>query len=81
MDTTRSTPSMKKLGLLLIGCFVAVPLAAAPVLGQVSFRPLTIGQSLKVTRAFGPDDEDCVFVAQRQPGASGSQTVRTLICQ
>lgn len=81
METVRSSRSMKRLGLLLIGCFVVVPLAAAPVLGQASFRPLTIGHSIKVAQAYGVDDEDCVFVTRRVPRPNGlTHPSKTLVC-
>ncbi len=72
---------MKRLGLLLMACFVGAPLAAAPVLGQISYRPLTIGHSLKIAKAFGADDEDCVFETRRVPRPDGVlHSKRTLIC-
>lgn len=81
MENGRATRSMKRLGLLLVACFIGVPLAVAPVLGQSSFRPLTIGHALKVTQAFGPDDEDCVFVTQSVASADGTMRPRkALIC-
>lgn len=81
METVRSSRSMKRLGLLLMGCFVVVPLAAAPVLGQSAFRPLTIGHSIKVAQAFGPNDEDCIFVTRRVPRPNGmTHPSRSLVC-
>ncbi len=81
METVRSSRSMKRLGMLLMGCFVAVPLAATTVLGQSSFRPLTIGHSVKVAQAFGPNDEDCVFVTKRVPRPNGlTHPSKALLC-
>ncbi len=79
-QAARSTP-MKRLAVLLMGCFIGVPLLAAPVLGQVSFRPLTIGHSLKVAQAYGPDDEDCIFVTRRVPRPNGlTHPSKSLVC-
>ena len=81
MEALGTSKSMKRLGLVLMACFIGVPLAAAPVMGQISFRPLTIGHSLKVTQAYGPDDEDCVFVSRRVPRPNGLlHTSRSLVC-
>jgi hypothetical protein len=81
MERRGTTQSMKRLGLLLMVCFIGAPLAAAPVLGQISFRPLTIGHSLKVVKAFGPDDEDCIYVTRRVPRPDGvTRPKRTLVC-
>ena len=80
----RLTPSssMKRLGLLLMACFVGAPLAAAPVLGQISFHPLTIsGKTIKVVQAYGPNDEDCVFESLRVPRPNGLTHIhKTLVC-
>ena len=81
METVRSSRSMKRLGLLLMGCFIVVPLAAAPVLGQSAFRPLTIGHAMKVAQAYGQDDEDCVIVTRRVPRPNGTSHARkSLVC-
>lgn len=81
METARSSGSMKRLGLLLMGCFVVVPLAAAPVLGQSAFRPLTIGHSIKVSQAYGVNDEDCVFVTRHVPRPTGmTHPIKSLVC-
>ena len=81
MDRIAPTTSMKRLGLLLMACFIAAPLAAAPVLGQISFRPLTIGHSLKVVKAYGADDEDCVFEIRRVPRPDGvMHAKKRLVC-
>ena len=81
MENGRTTRSMKRLGLLLVACFIGVPLAAAPVLGQASFRPLTIGHSIKVAQAYGHDDEDCVFVTRSVPRPNGlTHSSKTLVC-
>ena len=78
METSKS---MKRLGLLLMACFIGVPLAAAPVMGQINFRPLNIGHSLKVVQAYGPDDEDCIFVTRRVPRPNGlSHPSKRLVC-
>ena len=81
MDNTRATVPMKRLGALLIGCFVAAPLLAAPVLGKSAYRTLTIGHSVKVAQAYGPDDEDCVFVTRRVPRPNGlTHPSKALVC-
>lgn len=81
MDGNTPAKKMKHLGLLLMACFIGAPLAAAPVLGQISFRPLTIGHSLKVVKAYGADDEDCVFEIRRVPRPDGvTHPSRKLIC-
>ena len=81
MQQAANSKSMKRLALLLVGCFIAAPLVAAPVLGQVSFRPLTIGHSIKVAQAFGPDDEDCIFVTRRVPRPNGmTHPSKSLVC-
>lgn len=81
METGRASQSMKRLGLLLMGCFIVVPLAAAPVLGQSAFRPLTIGHSVKVVQAYGTDDEDCVLVTRRVPRPDGmTHSIKSLVC-
>ena len=81
MDATGHTKAMKRFALVLMGAFIGVPLVAAPVLGQVSFRPLTIGHSLKVAQAYGVNDEDCVFVTKRVPRPNGlTHPSKSLIC-
>jgi hypothetical protein len=81
MEQTARMTSMKRLAVLLMGCFIGAPLVAAPVLGQVSFRPLTIGHSLKVAQAYGPDDEDCIFVTRRVPRPNGlTHPSKSLVC-
>lgn len=81
MDQATSSKSMKRLGLLLVACFVGAPLVAGPVLGQISYRPLTIGQSIKVAKAFGPDDEDCIYEVRRVPRPNGlTHPRRKLLC-
>ncbi len=81
MDQVTSSKSMKRLGFLLLACFVGAPLVAGPVLGQISYRPLTIGQSIKVSKAFGPDDEDCVYEVRRVPRPNGlTHPRRKLLC-
>ena len=73
---------MKRFGMLMAACFVAIPVLAAPVLGKgTAFRPLTIGHSMKVAQAYGPDDEDCVFVTRRVPRPNGlTHASRKLLC-
>lgn len=72
---------MKRLGVVLLACFVGAPLAAAPVLGQIAYRPLTIGSSIKVAKAFGPNDEDCIYVTTRVPRPNGLTHLRKkLLC-
>ncbi len=81
MEKVESSKSMKRLGLVLLACFVGAPLAAAPVLGQINYRPLTIGHSLKVAKAFGPNDEDCVYEIRRVPRPDGqTHSSKRLIC-
>ena len=81
MDQVKSSKSMKRLGGLLVACFAVAPLLAGPVLGQISYRPLTIGQSIKVSKAFGPDDEDCIYEVRRVPRPNGlTHPRKKLLC-
>ena len=84
MDTTSSARSMRRLGIVLLACFIGAPLAAAPLAynnGEFSFRPLTINKSLRVVKAFGEDDEDCVYVLRRVPRPNGDlHTAKKLVC-
>lgn len=46
-----------------------------------AMRPLTIGRSVQVVRAFGPDDEDCVFATHKVRLPNGTmKTTRELVC-
>jgi hypothetical protein len=46
-----------------------------------ALRPLTIGGAVHVVRAFGPDDEDCVYETRRVTDPSGKQrNLRKLVC-
>jgi hypothetical protein len=46
-----------------------------------AMRPLTIGRSTQVVRAFGPDDEDCVFATHKVRLPNGTlKTTRELVC-
>lgn len=75
---------MRRLGMVMMACFIGAPLAAAPLAtGQISFRTLTIGhQSLKVTKAYGADDEDCIFVTRHVPRPDGNlHPVKKLLCR
>jgi hypothetical protein len=75
---------MHRLGAVLVACFVGAPLAAAPLAaGKISFRPLTISQkSIQVAKAFGADDEDCIYVTRHVPRPDGNlHSSRKLICQ
>ncbi len=82
MERLAPSQSMKRLGVLLMACFIAAPLAAVPVLGQISFHPLTISnKSIRVVKAFGPNDEDCVFAIRRVPRPNGlTHPHKTLVC-
>ncbi len=83
MDTGSSQKPMRKLGLIVLACFLGAPLAAAPIAagGPFAFRPLTISKSLRVVQAFGPDDEDCVYEMRRVPRPGGSLHVaKKLVC-
>lgn len=75
---------MRRLGIVLLACFIGAPLAAAPLAynnGEFSFRPLTINKSLRVVKAFGEDDEDCVYVLRRVPRPNGDlHTAKKLVC-
>ena len=50
---------------------------------KISFRPLTIGhKSIQVAKAFGADDEDCIFVTRHVPRPDGNlHSSQKLICQ
>ena len=74
---------MRRLGLVVMACFVGAPLVAAPIAanGPALLRPLTINRGLHVVQAFGPDDEDCVFELRRVPRPGGQlHTARKLVC-
>ena len=82
MAATTST-QMRRLGLVVMACFIGAPLVAAPIAanGQALLRPLTINRGLHVVQAFGPDDEDCVFELRRVPRPGGQlHTARKLVC-
>ena len=82
MATTPAT-NMRRLGLVVMACFVGAPLLAAPIAanGEALLRPLTINRGLHVVQAFGPDDEDCVFELHRVPRPGGQlHTARKLVC-
>ncbi len=84
MEQASSKTSMRRLGLVLAVCFIGAPLAAAPLAANgISFRPLTIGhQSLQVAKAYGPDDEDCIFVTRHVPRPDGNlHPVKKLMCR
>ena len=79
----RTSKHMRRLGLVVMACFVGAPLVAAPIAanGQALLRPLTINRGLHVVQAFGPDDEDCVFELRRVPRPGGQlHTARKLVC-
>lgn len=83
MEPNLTQKSMRRLGVILIACFIGAPIAAAPlaVSGEISFRPLTINKSLRVVKAYGPDDEDCVYELRRVPRPNGQLHVaKKLIC-
>ena len=86
-------PSFRKSDLLKGAGVVAVVLAlglgtafagmrtAANDAASASLRPLTISHAVHVERAFGPDDEDCVWASRKTFGADGaSRTERKLEC-
>ena len=84
MDGVSKSKAMQRLGAVLVACFIGAPLAAAPLAsGALSFRPLTIGhQSIKVAKAFGEDDEDCIFVTRHVPRPDGNlHTSKKLVCR
>lgn len=47
-----------------------------------AMRPLTIGGAIHVTRAFGPDDEDCVYETRKvvDPATGRFKAQRKLVC-
>lgn len=79
--TTERTGMRRLAAVVLLG-FVAAPLAAAPIAMQhEGFRPLTISNGIKVTQAFGPDDEDCVFETRLAQRPDGHRHIsRKLVC-
>ena len=84
MSKASDTTSMRRLGLVLAVCFIGAPLAAAPLASSgLSFRPLTIGhKSLQVSKAFGADDEDCIFITRHVPRPDGNlHAVKKLMCR
>jgi len=81
--TTSSASNMRRLGLVVVACFVGAPLVAAPLAanGEALLRPLTITRGIHIVQAFGPDDEDCVFELRRVPRPGGQlHTARKLVC-
>lgn len=83
-NVTTSKKSMRRLGAVLAICFVGAPLAAAPLAGSAAgFRPLTIGhQSVQVSKAYGADDEDCIFVTRHVPRPDGNlHAVKKMMCR
>lgn len=82
--TSASAKSMRRFAVVVMACFIGAPLAAAPLAynnGEFSFRPLTINKSLRVVKAYGADDEDCVFVLKRVPRPDGNlHTAKKLVC-
>lgn len=84
MKTASTKTSMRRLGLVMAVCFVGAPLAAAPLaVNGLSFRPLTIGhKSIQVSKAFGADDEDCIFITRHVPRPDGNlHAVKKLMCR
>ena len=84
MDSVSRSKAMRRLGAVMVACFVGAPLAAAPLANsKLSFRPLTIGQkSIQVVKAFGADDEDCIYVTRHVPRPDGNlHASRKLVCQ
>ena len=84
MSKAPNTTSMRRLGLVLAVCFIGAPLAAAPLASSgMSFRTLTIGhKSLQVSKAFGADDEDCIFITRHVPRPDGNlHAVKKLMCR
>ena len=74
---------MRRLSAIVLACFIGAPLAAAPLaFKSPDFRPLTIGRTIHVAQAFGPDDEDCVFETYHasRPGHQ-IHAVKKLICE
>ena len=83
MVSTTSGTQMRRLGLVVMACFVGAPLLAIPMAaqGQALLRPLTINRGLHIVQAFGPDDEDCVFELHRVPRPGGQLHVaKKLVC-
>jgi hypothetical protein len=83
-NATTSLKSMRRFGAVLAICFVGAPLAAAPLASNgLSFRTLTIGhKSLQVSKAYGADDEDCIFVTRHVPRPDGNlHPVKKLMCR
>ncbi|MGI3901760.1 MAG: hypothetical protein ACRYGP_11005 [Janthinobacterium lividum] len=83
MAAMTSAIHMRRLGLVVMACFVGAPLLAVPMAaqGQALLRPLTINRGLHIVQAFGPDDEDCVFELRRVPRPGGQlHTAKKLVC-
>ena len=53
MTTPSSATHMRRLGLVVLGCFVGAPLLAAPLAagGDVLLRPLTINKGIHIVQA------------------------------
>jgi len=46
-----------------------------------AYRPLTIGRSIQVQPAYGPDDEDCTWATHKIVQANGKIRIdRRLVC-
>ena len=67
--------------LLGLGTATAAISVATAAEGNPALRPLTIGRSIQVQPAFGPEDEDCVFATQKVVQPNGHLRIeRTLQC-
>ena len=55
--------------------------ASAVATSETAMRPLTIRPGVQLTRAFGPDDEDCVYATTRTRLPNGTfKASRELVC-
>ena len=67
--------------LLGLGTATAAISVAPASEGNPALRPLTIGRSIHVQPAYGPDEEDCVFATHKVVQPNGRVRIeRTLEC-
>ena len=73
--------ALAAVALLGLGTATAAISVAPAAESNPALRPLTIGRSLQVQPAFGPDDEDCVFATHKLVQPNGRVRIdRTLEC-
>ncbi len=75
---------LKVIATVLATLGLGIGVAAATISAAHSdpgLRPLTIHRGVQVTKAFGPDDEDCIYASRWTSGTDGRQhLVKKLVC-